>query len=187
MEITGTAARTAAMTNFLLHKRRWFELDDRRAQERSIPIAPIALYSATMNTLEADRPSLSGLLRAAGAVSAADLPPLSPSYSPVLGRADGLKMHSDAPLGWRLMRRSLVATGRPGLLAGLVQTVMGRAQAVGGALAWGRASFNKVYPQSGSAPLPRETRRCTVVLTWMSLVPDCGYTPYLLCASYTVH
>ncbi len=68
-----------------------------------------------------------------------------------------------------------------GLSAGLVPTVTGRAQAVGGALGWGRTSFNKAYTQSGSAPLPRGCRRCTAVLTPENLVPDCVYTPYLFC------
>ncbi len=55
-----------------------------------------------MNRLGADRSSLSWLPRAAGAESGADLPPLSPSYGPVLGDADGLKTHGSARRRCRL-------------------------------------------------------------------------------------
>ena len=141
---------------------------------------PTWLYSVAMNRLGADRPSLSGLLRAAGAESGADLPPLSPSQASVRMAGDGLKSPSGAPLGWRLMRHSLVAAGRPGLSARLVPTVAGRARAVGGALAWGRASFNKVYAKSGPVPLPRTSRRSAHGADVENFAPDFAYTPYLL-------
>ncbi len=135
------------MSGLPLHKYRLFALDRRRGQERPILIVPIELYWVAMNRPGADRSSLGWLLRAAGAESGADLPPLSPSYGPVLGAADGLKAHGSAR---RRCWLSLVAAGWPGLSAGLVPTVTGRAQVVG-ALGWGRASFNKAYTQSGSA------------------------------------
>ncbi len=103
-----------------LHRRRWFQLADGRAQGRSTSIAPIALYSPTMSPLEADRPALSGPLRTAKAAPCADRCRSSASHRQGIVAAGGLKLHS---------RRSRSARGfvQPGLFAILYLPAAGNA------------------------------------------------------------
>ena len=77
-----------------LRRRRLFKLVDRRAQERSTLIAPIALYSATMSQLEADRQGQLMLLRTASAAFPGHLCRSSTLHGQLLVGAGGLKLHS---------------------------------------------------------------------------------------------
>ena len=81
-------------TRLALSRRRLVKLAGRRAQERSTSIAAIALYSATMNQLGAERQGDFGLLRAASAALHANLCRPSNSYRLLLEAGGGLKLHS---------------------------------------------------------------------------------------------
>ena len=83
-------------------------------------IAPIALYSATMSSLEADRPALSRLLRTAKAASCADRCRSSTWHRQGIVAAGELKFHS-------LRSRSGRGFVQPGLSAILHQPAAGNA------------------------------------------------------------
>ncbi len=77
-----------------LFTRRPVALIDRRAQERSTSIAPIALYSATMSQMETDRPGQLGLLRTASAALRANLCRSSTLHRQIHAATGRLKPHS---------------------------------------------------------------------------------------------
>ncbi len=81
-------------TRLALYRRRFAQLVDRRAQERSTLIVPITLYSATMSQLEADRPGQLVLLRPASGSLRANLCRSSTFHRLLLATGGGLKLHS---------------------------------------------------------------------------------------------
>ena len=78
----------------LARRHRLFTLVDRRAQESFISSAPIALYSAAMSQLTADRQGQARLLRTATAALHAHLCRSSTLRRQFLGATGGLKLHS---------------------------------------------------------------------------------------------